>query len=111
MQQPKNPDELKSQSADFDSRLEALNERLTALEVTRPPQGRTAKAKRDQERWQEQMLTLTRDGDAWGHEYLDFLRRTEPLLAQWADEDPELQEELASWRESLSVMEKSLGGG
>ena len=110
MEEAKNPEELKAQSAAFDVRLEALNERLTALEVTRPVQARGPGAKRKQERWQEEMLTLTREGDAWGHEYLEFLRRNEPLLARWADEDASLEGELAEWRESLSVMEKSVGG-
>lgn len=109
MAEPQSLEELRAQSAAFDARLEALNDRLTELEVTRPPQGADRNIRREQDRWQKKMQTLTRQGDEWGHEYLDFLRRGEPLLAGWAESEPSLQDELVAWRESLSQMENSLG--
>jgi hypothetical protein len=108
MEEPRTYEELKAQSDAFDARLAALNDRLTVLETTQPPYGNDRNAKRKRARWEQKMLALTQHGDEWGHEYLDFLRMGEPLLAKWADENPSLQDELAAWRDSMTTMEKSL---
>ena len=108
MDEPGSVEELRAQSAALDARLEALNRRLTVLEASRPSQGSDRAARRNFERWQKRMTALSQQGDAWGREYLDFLRRNEPRLAEWAKLDPALEDELMAWRQSLSHMEKSL---
>jgi hypothetical protein len=108
MEEPRTYEELKAQSDAFDARLAALNARLTVLDNTHPPSANDRNSKRKHARWEQKMLALTQHGDQWGHEYLDFLRTGEPLLAKWAGEDPSLQDELTAWRDSMAMMEKSL---